>query len=133
MSNFTDDFKKVLLAGVGAVATTAEKSKEVIQTLMEKGQITAQQGKVLLDEMAEKGKQTMEQSKIKNEELKRNIKDKIREKVGSDEITADDVMDFLEKVSPEELQRIKDKLSDVEEKGQDDGSHGTDEPQNGEN
>ena len=52
----TDGIKNVLLAGVGAVATTAEKSTEVFQELVKKGELTVEQGKEL------------------NQELKRNLR-----------------------------------------------------------
>ena len=46
-----EDLKKVLLAGIGAVATTAEKAQEVVDTLIKKGEITVEQGKVLNEEL----------------------------------------------------------------------------------
>ena len=61
--NLGEELRKVLLAGVGAVATTAEKSQELINQLVEKGELTVEQGKVM------------------NEELKRNIRDKVKENV----------------------------------------------------
>ena len=45
MNNFSDDLKKIFLAGVGAVAMTAEKSKEMIDQLVTKGELTVEQGK----------------------------------------------------------------------------------------
>ena len=51
MSNFNEDLKKVLLAGIGAVAVTAEKSKEVVEQLVKKGELTVEQGKVLNEEL----------------------------------------------------------------------------------
>ena len=63
MSNFNEDLKKVLLAGIGAVAVTAEKSKEVVEQLVKKGELTVEQGKVLNEELnnnvAEKLKRTI--------------------------------------------------------------------------
>ena len=47
MNNFSDDLKKVFLAGIGAAALTIEKSKEVVDELVEKGEITVEQGKAL--------------------------------------------------------------------------------------
>ena len=38
MNNWSEDLKKVLLAGIGAVAVTAEKSKEVVEDLVKKGE-----------------------------------------------------------------------------------------------
>ncbi len=61
MDHLGENLKKVLLAGIGVVATTAEKSKE------------------LLDEMVEKGELTVEQAKTLNQELKHTIKKTVKE------------------------------------------------------
>ena len=37
MDSFGENIKKLLLAGVGAVAVTAEKSKELLDEMVEKG------------------------------------------------------------------------------------------------
>lgn len=55
----TDGIKKFFLAGVGAVATTAEKSQEIFDSLVEKGELTVEQGKALNQEL----RHTMEQNK----------------------------------------------------------------------
>ena len=49
--NLNDDLKKILLMGIGAVTTTAEKSKEMVDSLVEKGELTVEQGKVLNEEL----------------------------------------------------------------------------------
>ena len=56
MGSLGDGVKKVLLAGIGTAAVTAEKSKEV------------------LDKMAERGEAAVEQGKVLNQELRHNIK-----------------------------------------------------------
>ena len=58
MEGLGENVKKLLLVGVGAAATTVEKSKEILDDLVEKGELTVEQGKAL------------------NEELKHNIKKK---------------------------------------------------------
>lgn len=58
---FTEGLRKVFLAGVGAVATTAENAKELIDDLVEKGELTVAQGKAL------------------NEELKYTAKEKVKD------------------------------------------------------
>ena len=55
--NFGEELKKIVLAGVGAAAVTAEKAEQLINYCVEKGEITVEQGKVM------------------NEELRRNVKD----------------------------------------------------------
>ena len=91
MNNFSDDLKKVFLAGIGAAALTIEKSKEVVDELVEKGEITVEQGKAL------------------NEELKHNLSKK-REKTTSLEKISED----LEKASPEDLEILKAKIEELQ-------------------
>ena len=42
-----DEIKKVLLFGVGAVASTYDKAAEVVEELVSKGKITVEEGKEL--------------------------------------------------------------------------------------
>ena len=58
-----EGIKKILLAGIGTAAVTAEKSKEVLDELVKKGELTVEQGKVL------------------NQELKHNIKESVKKNV----------------------------------------------------
>lgn len=51
MSNITDGFRDAFLAGVGAVALGAEKSKEFVDQLIAKGEITVEQGRQLNEEL----------------------------------------------------------------------------------
>ena len=98
LTNISEDLKKIFLFGVGAVATTAEKSKVLIDELVEKGDLTVQQGKIL------------------NEELKHNIKETIKESVTVNVVksetppSVDTVVEGLDKMSSEDIQKIKDKL-----------------------
>ena len=98
MDSFGENVKKLLLAGIGAVAVTAEKSKD------------------LLDEMVEKGELTVEQGKVLNEELKHNIKKTVKEKTGAGkkETAAEDLSDLLEKMTPEQLAALKEQIQKKE-------------------
>lgn len=91
MNNISDDLKKIMLVGIGAVATTAEKSKEVVDALVKKGELTVEQGKIL------------------NEELKHNIKEKLRTPADVETISKD-----LEKVNKEDLSKLKAKIEELE-------------------
>ncbi len=51
MANATDPFRQIFLAGVGALAIGADKTQEVLQTLVKKGQITVDEGKEIADEL----------------------------------------------------------------------------------
>lgn len=94
---FGEGAKKIFLAGVGAAATTAETTKDIIDKLVEKGELTVEQGRGF------------------NEELKRNAKDKIKEHV-SVNVTKNfsDAFDSVENMSAEELQKLKERIAEVE-------------------
>ena len=56
LAELGSDLKKILLAGIGAVAVTAEKGEEIVKELVKKGEITLEQGKVLNEELKHKVK-----------------------------------------------------------------------------
>lgn len=51
MEHLTDGIKKLLLAGIGAVAVTTEKAHDILDELVEKGELTLDQGKILNEEL----------------------------------------------------------------------------------
>jgi len=92
-NNISDDLKKIILAGIGAAAVTAEKSKWVLDELVKKGEITVEQGKVL------------------NEELKRNIKTNAKDESHTNFST---VINQLEKMGKDDIAAVKAKLAELE-------------------
>ena len=86
MDHLTENVKKLLLLGIGAAATTAEKSKDIIDDLVKKGEITVDQGKVL------------------NKELKRKASNKV----------SDAMLNRVEKLSKEERDALKAKLAELD-------------------
>ena len=90
MEKISDSMKKILLAGIGAAATTAEKSKEILDDLVKKGELTVEQGKVL------------------NEELKHNVKQTFQK----DE--EKDPQDVLKGMTPEQIAALKDAIAQME-------------------
>ncbi len=98
MDRLSDNLKKIFLAGIGAVAVTAEKSKD------------------LLDEMVEKGELTVEQGKVLNEELKHNVKKTVKEKVNAlKPASAEELSDLLDKMTPEQIAALKEQILKKEE------------------
>lgn len=91
MEKLSDSMKKILLAGIGAAATTAEKSKEILDDLVKKGELTVEQGKVL------------------NEELKHNVKQTLKK-----ETPAEDMGDILKNMTPEQIAQLKEQLAKME-------------------
>ena len=104
MEKISDSMKKILLAGIGAAATTAEKSKEILDDLVKKGELTVEQGKVL------------------NEELKHNVKQTFKK----DE---QDPADVLKGMSPEQIAALKEAIAQKEaaDAAQDDEEEAPDE------
>lgn len=99
MENISEMMKKVILAGVGAVAATTEKSKDILDELVTKGELTVEQGKVL------------------NEELKHNIKETIHKKTAD---TAKEPEDILNQLSPEQIEQLKELLKEREAAAEED-------------
>lgn len=94
---FNEGLKKIFLAGVGAVATTAETAKDVVDNLVKKGEITVEQGKVF------------------NEELKQNVKEKVKEHVSVTVVKEyKDALAAVDHMQPEELEALKEKIAQVE-------------------
>ena len=90
---FGDGIKKFFLAGVGAVAITAEKGQEIIGELVKKGELTVEQGKEL------------------NKDLQRSFKESMNERgVDIDELTQK-----ISKMSTDELAKIKEQIASVQD------------------
>lgn len=74
--NFGDGLRKVFLAGIGALATTVEKSQEIVDDLVKKGELTVEQGKALNAELKHKIEEAKETSEAKNEAAPAETEDK---------------------------------------------------------
>ncbi len=55
-----DSLYKVFLASVGAVAATAEKSQQVVEEFVKKGELTVEQGRALNTELTRKAKESFD-------------------------------------------------------------------------
>lgn len=58
--DLTEGLRKMFLAGVGAVATGAEKTQEVVDELVKKGELTVDQGRTLNQELTRKAKEVID-------------------------------------------------------------------------
>ena len=95
--DISEGLKKVFLAGVGAIATTADAAKDLVDTLVKKGEITVEQGRVL------------------NEELKRSAKEKMNDHVTVNIIKEyKDVMSAVDHMPKEERDVLREKLAALE-------------------
>ena len=95
-----EGIKKLLLAGIGTAAVTAEKSKEVLDELVKKGELTVEQGKVL------------------NQELKHNIKESVKKNVNVTlkPSNPDELKDVLNKMTQDQLEALKEQISQMQAK-----------------
>ena len=97
-----EGLKKILLAGIGTAAVTAEKSKEILDDLVKKGELTVEQGKVL------------------NQELKHNIKSTVKSAADSvKESTArkndqEELKATISKLTPEQLAAVKAQIESMQ-------------------
>lgn len=57
-----DEIKKMVFASVGAMAITIEKSGEIIEQLVKKGEITVEQGKILNEELKHSVKEAFDKA-----------------------------------------------------------------------
>ena len=90
---FGDGIKAFFLAGVGAVAITAEKGQEIIGELVKKGELTVEQGKAL------------------NKDFQKNFKESMNEKG----IDIDELSQKISKMSTDELTKIKAQIAATQE------------------
>ena len=58
MTTIADGLKDVFLAGVGAMALGAEKTQELVESLIAKGEITVEQGKAINSEVLKQAQAT---------------------------------------------------------------------------
>lgn len=97
-----DGLKKILLAGIGTAAVTAEKSKEILDELVKKGELTVEQGKVL------------------NQELKHNIKSTVKTAADSVKESAarkneqEELKATISKLTPEQLAAVKAQIESMQ-------------------
>lgn len=100
MSEVGNGLTRIFLAGVGALAVTAEKSKEVVDELVKKGELTVEQGKIL------------------NEELKRDAAAKVKEAVANIQSpeSVEKIMGRVDDMTPEERAALKARLEEADRK-----------------
>ena len=103
-SKIGDGIKKLILMGIGAAAMTAEKSQQLVDELVKKGELTVEQGKEL------------------NQELRRNVKKSIddaaaaaQEQRDEAEKKAEGIEKQIAGMSAEELEKIKAAIKKAEE------------------
>ncbi|KAA8816460.1 hypothetical protein CPA40_10035 [Bifidobacterium callitrichos] len=83
-----DGLRKVVLAGIGALATGYEKGSELVDDLVKKGELTVEQGKSLNTELKRKVGESLVNDANKDDEKRAAAKAE-----GETEATAEDAED----------------------------------------
>lgn len=96
--DISEGIKKVFLAGVGAVATTGEAAKNLIDNLVEKGELTVEQGKALNEEFKKSRKERPKTSRHVTVNVVNEYKD---------------VFSAVNKMTKEELEALKEKVNEL--------------------
>ncbi len=102
--------RKIFLAGVGALAMSAEKADELVSSMVEKGEITVEQGKTLNQEL----KRTVRESREKKPEAAGTKAEPAAEKPEKR-----DIKSMLDGLSAEELNELKQILAAKDENAED--------------
>jgi len=92
-----NSLETIILAGIGALTKTAENAGELLEELVKKGELSFEQGKAI------------------NEELKHGIKEHIEEKkqaVQSSVVSS--LIEKLDRLTAEELVKIREKIEELE-------------------
>ena len=112
-NKFGDGIKTILLAGVGAVAFTAEKGQEIIGELVKKGEITMEQGKDLNKDFQRSFKESMDKRGINLDELGQKFSKmseeeiaKVKEQIAAAEKVIREKMTKAEEISQEIVEEV---------------------------
>ena len=90
--------EKLMYAGVGAVALTEEKAREIVSELEKKGHVTGDESKKMVKELVEKGKQH-------SEEIRKTISTEVKK-----------VMDGLHVVKKEDFDSLRKEVHELSAK-----------------
>lgn len=77
MDSSNNPLQQIFLAGVGALAIGVEKSQEIINELVEKGQITVEQGKDIASDLSSRTEEDM--SKVRDQIINAHLKSMTKE------------------------------------------------------
>ena len=92
-----DDVRKVMMAGIGAMSALAEKTQETV------------------DSLAQKGEEALDKGQVLNERLRRTIQKAVRDEAPEPKPGKDEILEVLERLSPEDRKEIKEKLKSLKQ------------------
>lgn len=95
-----EDVRKVMMAGLGALSVLAEKTQETV------------------DSLAKKGEEALDHGQVLNERLRHKIKQAFHDGKPDTQPGKDDVLNALDRMSPDELREVKEKLKSLRHDGE---------------
>jgi len=111
--------EKVFLAGVGAVAKTAEAASDLLDDLVKKGALTIEQSKEINEELIKKGEVTVEKGKAKGEVWKQGIKDTFYDATAAVQSSAvSGFVNNMHRLTPDELEKVQNRIEELRNKGE---------------
>ena len=102
-----EGIRKFFLLGIGATATTIEKSTEIIDDLVKKGEITVEQGKVFNQELKRTMKENVEAAAAAGANAKAAETEAACEEPDED---PKDFSSYVAGLSAEELEALKEEI-----------------------
>ncbi len=102
-----DGIKKLILIGIGAAAATAEKSQQIVEDLVKKGEITVEQGKELNQELKRNVKKSLDEISAAAEEKDAEIKEAAQKKEEEIKAEAESLEQKIAGMTVEELENLK--------------------------
>ena len=78
---FGEGIKKFVLMGIGAAAMAVEKSQQMVDELVKKGELTVEQGKELNQELKRNVKKTIDEAAEKKEAVEEKKEASLEEKI----------------------------------------------------
>ena len=122
MDQIGEGIRKLIMAGIGAVAMTKERSEDVLKELVRKGELTVEQGKVLNEELKRNLKETVrenvETARENVETVKESVKESLKDNVHVHVIyPEDDLMNAVDGMDEEQLAALKERIAARERAG----------------
>ena len=102
-----DGIKKLILIGIGAAAATAEKSQQIVEDLVKKGEITVEQGKELNQELKRNVKKSLDEISAAAQEKDAEIKEAAQKKEEEIKSEAESLEQKIAGMTVEELENLK--------------------------
>lgn len=118
----SNGLKQIMLAGIGAMAVTVEKSKELVEELVKKGELTVEQGKVVNEELKRSKNDTQEKTDKTSTHGKEMTEKAVPQGSEKAEMNAAqgrqaDLFAQVESLSKEDREKLREKLNQLNEEG----------------